>query len=94
MVYGDISHSGVLYWLTEGVKNISSERISLDMLTAFSAIILYAAAVYRWFLLEMLSKAVDYPDGNYVSYSYDNACRLTKVSTAFGDTYYEYGQCR
>ena len=22
---------------------------------------------------------VDYHDGNYVSYSYDNACRLTRV---------------
>lgn len=29
---------------------------------------------------------VDYPDGNYVGYEYDSACRLTKVSTAFGDT--------
>ena len=33
---------------------------------------------------------VDYPDGNYVSYSYDNACRLTKVTTPFGSTSYEY----
>ena len=33
---------------------------------------------------------VDYPDGNYVSYSYDNACRLTKVTTPFGTTAYEY----
>ena len=33
---------------------------------------------------------VDYPDGNYVSYSYDNACRLTSVTTPFGTTAYEY----
>ena len=33
---------------------------------------------------------VDYPDGNFVGYEYDNACRLTKVSTEFGDTSYEY----
>ena len=33
---------------------------------------------------------VDYPDGNYVSYGYDNACRLTKVTTPFGTTAYEY----
>jgi len=33
---------------------------------------------------------VDYPDGNYVSYGYDNACRLTKVTTPFGSTSYEY----
>ena len=35
-------------------------------------------------------KRVDYPDGNYVAYSYDNACRLTKVTTPFGSTSYEY----
>ena len=33
---------------------------------------------------------VDYPDGNYVAYSYDNACRLTAVTTPFGTTAYEY----
>ena len=33
---------------------------------------------------------IDYSDGNYVSYSYDNACRLTKVTTPFGSTSYEY----
>ena len=33
---------------------------------------------------------VDYPDGNYVSYKYDKSNRLTKVSTAFGDTAYQY----
>ncbi|MBQ7980207.1 MAG: hypothetical protein IJ305_01215 [Oscillospiraceae bacterium] len=46
MMYGDISHSGELYWLTEGVKNISPERNSLAMLTAFPAIILYAVALF------------------------------------------------
>ncbi len=33
---------------------------------------------------------VEYPDGSYVSYDYDTSCRLTKVSTAYGDTSYEY----
>ena len=33
---------------------------------------------------------IDYSDGNYVSYSYDNACRLTSVTTPFGTTAYEY----
>ncbi|MBQ7794656.1 MAG: hypothetical protein IJ366_09110, partial [Clostridia bacterium] len=40
-------------------------------------------------LMDGLSR-VDYPDGNYVSYSYDNACRLTAVTTPFGTTAYEY----
>lgn len=46
MMYGDISHSGELYWLTEGVKSISPERNSLAMLTSFPAIILYAVALF------------------------------------------------
>ena len=46
MVYGDVSHSGELYWLTEGVKSIPPEKNSLAMLTAFPAIILYAAALF------------------------------------------------
>ncbi|MBQ7794834.1 MAG: RHS repeat protein [Clostridia bacterium] len=35
-------------------------------------------------------KRVDYPDGNYVEYSYDKACRLTSITTPFGSTSYEY----
>ena len=34
---------------------------------------------------------VDYPDGNYVSYSYDRVCRLTRVVDRNGyATVYEY----
>ena len=45
--------------------------------------------MFTYDLMDGLSR-VDYPDGNYVSYSYDNACRLTKVTTPFGSTSYEY----
>lgn len=33
---------------------------------------------------------VENPDGTYVKYSYDDSCRLTKVTTPFGSTSYEY----
>lgn len=33
---------------------------------------------------------VTYPDGSYVSYSYDNSCRLTSIDTAYGTTEYSY----
>lgn len=46
MMYGDVSHSGEIYWLTEGVKNISPEKNSLSMLTSFPAILLYAIALF------------------------------------------------
>ncbi len=39
--------------------------------------------------MDGLSKVV-YPDGNYVEYSYDDGNRLTKTSTAYGETAYEY----
>ena len=45
--------------------------------------------MFTYDLMDGLTR-VDYPDGNYVSYSYDNACRLTKVTTPFGSTAYEY----
>lgn len=45
--------------------------------------------MFTYDLMDGLTR-VDYPDGNYVSYSYDNACRLTKVTTPFGSTSYEY----
>ncbi len=34
--------------------------------------------MFTYDLMDGLSR-VDYLDGNYVSYSYDNACRLTRV---------------
>ena len=45
--------------------------------------------MFTYDLMDGLTR-VDYPDGNYVSYGYDNACRLTKVTTPFGSTAYEY----
>ena len=45
--------------------------------------------MFTYYLMDGLTR-VDYSDGNYVSYSYDNACRLTKVTTPFGSTSYEY----
>lgn len=45
--------------------------------------------MFTYDLMDGLTR-VDYPDGNYVAYSYDNACRLTKVTTPFGSTAYEY----
>ena len=45
--------------------------------------------MFTYDLMDGLTR-VDYPDGNYVEYSYDKACRLTKVTTPFGSTSYEY----
>ena len=45
--------------------------------------------MFTYDLMDGLTR-VDYPDGNYVAYSYDNACRLTKVTIPFGSTAYEY----
>ena len=45
--------------------------------------------MFTYDLMDGLTR-VDYPDGNYVAYSYDNACRLTAVTTPFGTTAYEY----
>lgn len=45
--------------------------------------------MFTYDLMDGLTR-VDYPDGNYVAYSYDNACRLTSVTTPFGTTAYEY----
>ena len=45
--------------------------------------------MFTYDLMDGLTR-VDYPDGNYVAYGYDNACRLTKVTTPFGSTAYEY----
>ena len=45
--------------------------------------------MFTYDLMDGLTR-VDYPDGNYVAYGYDNACRLTAVTTPFGATAYEY----
>jgi hypothetical protein len=41
MIYGDTTHSGSLYWLTEGVKQIAPWRNLLAMALSFPGIILY-----------------------------------------------------
>ena len=33
---------------------------------------------------------VEYPNGKYISYTYDDNFRLTNVKTAYGTTFYEY----
>ena len=45
----------------------------------------YEQAQFTYIILVLIN-----PDGNYVAYSYDNACRVTKVTTPFGSTSYEY----
>ena len=44
---------------------------------------------YTYNDLAGLSK-IEYPNGSYISYSYDNASRLTEVKTSLGSTIYEY----
>ena len=46
--------------------------------------------MFTYYLMDGLTR-VDYPDGNYVSYSYDRVCRLTRVVDRNGyATVYEY----
>lgn len=46
MIYGDTSHSGNLYWLTNGVVNIAPWRNALAMFLSFPGIILYGIALF------------------------------------------------
>lgn len=46
MMYGDTTHHGNLYWLTEGVAQIPAWRNSLSMLAAFPAVLLYGIALF------------------------------------------------
>ncbi|MBE5794874.1 MAG: hypothetical protein E7323_09385 [Clostridiales bacterium] len=46
MIYGDTTHSGSLYWLTEGVKQIAPWRNLLAMALSFPGIILYGVALF------------------------------------------------
>ena len=51
MIYGDTTHSGSLYWLTEGVAQIVPWRNMLAMALSFPGIILYGVALFsieRW----------------------------------------------
>ena len=46
MAYGDAAHSGKVWWLTEGVANISSTRNSVAMFIAFPGIICYGLGLF------------------------------------------------
>ncbi|MCM1186158.1 MAG: hypothetical protein NC251_08255 [Lachnoclostridium sp.] len=46
MMYGDVTSHGNVYWLTEGVAQISPERNLLSMLVAFPAVILYGIGLF------------------------------------------------
>ena len=46
MIYGDTTHSGSLYWLTEGIKQIAPWRNLLAMGLSFPGIILYGVALF------------------------------------------------
>ena len=46
MAYGDAAHSGNVWWLTEGVANISSTRNSIAMFIAFPGIICYGLGLF------------------------------------------------
>lgn len=46
MMYGNTTHHGELYWLTDGVAQIPVWRNSLSMLVAFPAVLLYGIALF------------------------------------------------
>ncbi|MCM1495551.1 MAG: hypothetical protein NC089_07095 [Bacteroides sp.] len=46
MMYGDTTYYGEIYWLTEGVAQISAGRNLLSMLVAFPAVILYGIGLF------------------------------------------------
>lgn len=46
MIYGDVTHTGSLYWLTNGTAQIPEWRNSLAMLLSFPGIIFYGIALF------------------------------------------------
>lgn len=46
MIYGDVTHNGSLYWLTNGTAQIPERRNSLAMLLSFPGIIFYGIALF------------------------------------------------
>lgn len=46
MIYGNTAHQGTLYWLTEGVAQISAWRNTLAMALAFPGIVLYGIGLF------------------------------------------------
>mgnify|MGYP005835558117 FL=1 len=46
MIYGNVTHTGSLYWLTNGTAQIPEWRNSLAMLLSFPGIIFYGIALF------------------------------------------------
>lgn len=46
MIYGDVTHNGSLYWLTNGTAQIPERRNSLATLLSFLGIVLYGTALF------------------------------------------------
>lgn len=46
MMFGDTTHSGELFWLTDGVAQIPAWRNSMAMILAFPGIIFYGIALF------------------------------------------------
>ena len=46
MIYGDTTHSGSLFWLTQGAAQIAGWRNSLAMALAFPRIVFYGVALF------------------------------------------------
>lgn len=46
MIYGDVTHNGSLYWLTNGTAQIPERRNSLAMLLSLPEIIFYGIALF------------------------------------------------
>lgn len=70
IMYGETSHQGKLFWLTEGVANIPAWRNNVVMILAFPGIIFYGIAL---FCLESLIK----PEKTRKIYHYLNVFGLT-----------------
>ena len=47
MIYGDVSYTGNLAWLTNGVSQISAKRNAFALMVAIPAVVLYAVALYE-----------------------------------------------
>lgn len=46
MMYGDPTHSGSLFWLTQGVAQLPAWRNGLAMLLAFPGVVFYGIALF------------------------------------------------
>jgi len=46
MIYSDPTYKGEVYWITEGIKDISQWRFNLSMILAFPGIIFYGIGLF------------------------------------------------